>query len=137
MLSTSRESDWATKVVLQSFYTVEDKTKPERISIGGDVADFLGTLRERDSSERYENSQNPYGNPFEGKSVMEMVDLFSSRNQGIHNLEILRDRLDDFYGVNEKKSESEKPPATYFEAKTLVNKMIQHTKQQLDRIIKK
>jgi hypothetical protein len=75
----------------------EDKLSPENISFGGDVADFIGTLKEMDTGKTYKDSINPYGNPFEGKSPQEMVKLFTSRHFGKDNLEILENRVDDYY----------------------------------------
>lgn len=100
----------------------EEMKKP---SFGGDVADFLGTLRSRQTNQLYNNSRNPYGNPFKGsKTIEEMVSRFVSVHPKIGDLEILSQSLDSFFGVGTP-DEPEELPEEYSHTKTLLSSLIE------------
>ena len=79
---------------------IEINKEMKEPSFGGDVADFLGTLRSRQTKQSHEDSLNPYGNPFEGSEIIdEMVSGFVSVHPKKDDLEILSQSLDSFFGV--------------------------------------
>lgn len=89
-------------------------------SIGGDVADFFGTLQARSSNQTYTQSLNPLGNPFEGKSTAEMIAYFSSTYQQPEVLVMLGQRLDSFFGADKGQAVPEDLLPTYTEAKEAI-----------------
>lgn len=97
---------------------------PKRPSFGGNVADFLGTLREMDTGESYRDSLNPHGNPFEGKNIDEMLDYMESVAPNVSDLEILSARLDDFYGVKKGEELPEDISDTYKKAREKIGERL-------------
>jgi hypothetical protein len=70
--------------------------KVETPSFGGNVHDLLSSLEAIQDDKSDLETLDPYGNPFEGKSPVEMVEQFFNMHPGIDNLEILEQRLGDF-----------------------------------------
>lgn len=102
---------------------------PKTASFGGDVADLLETLREKETQKPYRGSMNPDGNPFARMSVQKMIQSFSEAHSGPHDLDILLGALDSFYGVEGDK----KPdflPAEYNEARQELEKLLQEKNQK-------
>lgn len=78
---------------------LEPLFEPINPSIGGNVADFLGTLRSLETEKPYTGSFNPNGNPFDGQTIPQMVDTLYSMHPHKEDLAIASQRLDDIYGV--------------------------------------
>lgn len=96
-------------------------------SIGGDVADLFGNLKRLDTKEEYRGSMNPNSDPFSGlNSAQEMVSLFAKSHA--NSLEILDQRLDDFYQVKKEVADQELSP-TYLEAKNAVKDILSSQKE--------
>ena len=100
--------------------------EPTVPSIGGNVADFLGTLDERVTGNPHE-SMDPYGNRFAGQTIEEMVNDFTSVFP--RDLDILGQRLDDFCGVltGEKKPDELHP--VYNEARQVIEERLQQMRE--------
>jgi len=101
---------------------------PKTPSFGGDTADFLGSLKALETGQPYKDSLNPLGNPFEGKTVEGMVEQFFSMHSNISDLEILKGRVDDFYGVKSDTASSEKLSEQYINAQLAIDKILQEKK---------
>ena len=92
-------------------------------SIGGDVADALGTLQSMEEGEPYKNSLNPQGNPFENKSVEDIVQYFTT-TYGDSGLENFKQSLEDF--KNEYAPEwFEDENSSHSQALSLINKKLE------------
>lgn len=99
----------------------------EEASIGGDVADLFGNLERLDTKERYYDSMNPNGDPFTGmKSAKEMIGAFARIHP--NDLDILDQRLDNFYGMGEEASQND-APETYLEAKSAIEEIREKKKE--------
>ena len=104
---------------------IEINKEMKEPSFGGDVADFLGTLRSRQTKQPYNDSFNPYGNPFEGsETIEEMVSRFVSVHPKKDDLEILSQSLDSFFGVGTP-GELKELPEEYSHTKTLLSSLIE------------
>ena len=91
-------------------------------SFGGDVADFLGTLRQIETGETYWGSINPNGNPFEKMTPQEMIEYMQARYPS--SLDILSQRLDDFYGIS-RDNPNQNPPEVYQQTHAAIQAIIE------------
>jgi hypothetical protein len=100
---------------------------PYNPSFGGDVADFLGTVKQIETQTPYLDSMNPNGNPYDGiTNVSDLVQSFSSTYGSTDNLNILNKSLDSFYGVKE----GQELPEVYEQTKNLINNKILELEQK-------
>lgn len=102
--------------------------KPTTPSFGGDVSDFLETIKSSETGEQYVQSMNPNGNPFEGKTVPEAVRYIRSVH-GLDVLDILQQGLDSFYDV-EAGTDLSKLPEAYSEASRTIRELIEEDKRR-------
>ncbi len=81
---------------------------PQSPSIGGEINDLFGTLEQIKTGVKH-YSLNPDGNPYEGLIPSEMVNRFTSVFPSKGDLEILNNRINDFYDIANRKPEETLP----------------------------
>lgn len=85
--------------------------RPQSPSIGGEVADFTGTISEMSGGEKH-YSFNPDGNPYEGKTPEEMINRFVGMFPD--DLNLLSNALTNVFADKEEK------PQIYNEAMKII-----------------
>lgn len=95
-------------------------------SIGGDVMDLFGNLERLETGNEYHDSLNPNGDPFGSfDNAQQMIEQFASMHPS--DLDYIKPRLDEFFGVKAETSEEERPN-TYTEALSALQAEIEKRK---------
>lgn len=106
----------------------EGESLPTESSVGGNVTDFLGTIKALGDGDEYVDSADPQGNPFEGQDVRKMVDTFISLkpHDTVNKLRHLNIGLDVIYGVEPGKKFPDDLPDQYHQAKKEIHSRIEN-----------
>jgi hypothetical protein len=100
--------------------------KIQEVSLGSDVSDLFRNLERIKTNKPYEYpSLNPNGDPYaDYQTAQEIVNAFA--NSHPKSLEILDQRVDDFYGIN--KDPNKDKPQIYTEVKEIIQKLLKENK---------
>ena len=100
--------------------------KTQEASVGGDVSDLFRNLKRIETKKPNEySSLNPNGDPYaDFQTPQEIVNAFA--NSHPQSLEILDQRVDDFYGIN--KDPNKDKSQIYTEVKGIIQKLLNEKK---------
>lgn len=98
-------------------------------SFGSVINDLFGSIRALETGEPFAGSHDPNGNRFDGKTIPEMFSTIG--HFSLNDLQIINQRLDDFYSISSDQPKPEDLPPQYTEAKGELQKLIQEASIRL------